>query len=96
MGSFCGKCGNPIDETTGLCPVCDAVPVEPEPVKKEFCGFCGNVIDSATGICGVCGSVKNQPIVEAAKPEKKESRLRKKPLKKRLQRLRNLKVQGVL
>ena len=83
MGSFCGKCGNPIDGTTGLCPVCDAVPVEPEPVKKEFCGFCGNVIDSATGICGVCGSVKNQPIVEAAKPEKKGKPVKEKTIKEK-------------
>lgn len=30
MANFCGKCGTPLDSETGLCPVCDAKPSEPE------------------------------------------------------------------
>ena len=31
---YCGKCGSKLDETTGRCPVCDAVPIN-EPVQAK-------------------------------------------------------------
>ena len=59
MGNFCGKCGNMIDNISGVCPVCNGGPEKKVLAKKTFCGFCGNETDGTTGICSVCGASTN-------------------------------------
>lgn len=35
MAKFCGKCGSKLDETSGLCPNCDAVKIEDSSTQKK-------------------------------------------------------------
>ncbi len=63
MAKFCGKCGTPLDEETGLCPKCDeekliALQQEKQVVyKKRFCTRCGSNLD-ANGLCPNCDKDK--------------------------------------
>ncbi len=65
MPKFCGKCGTPLDEETGLCPKCDAEKLmalqkekEKQVVyKKKFCTRCGGVLDD-NGLCPNCDKDK--------------------------------------
>ena len=36
MAKFCGKCGSKLDQTTGLCPECDADKIERNKRKKKI------------------------------------------------------------
>ncbi len=63
MAKFCGKCGTPLDEETGLCPKCDeekliASQKEKQVVyKKKFCTRCGSDLDES-GLCPRCDKDK--------------------------------------
>ncbi|MCD7949080.1 MAG: hypothetical protein LUG12_02295 [Erysipelotrichaceae bacterium] len=71
MPKFCGKCGIPIDEETGLCPNCDAKKLmalkeekEKQIVyKKRFCTKCGGALDE-NGLCPNCNKDKIKTLTQ--------------------------------
>lgn len=65
MAKFCGKCGAKLDETTGLCPNCDA-----EKIKEQE--------KTAASASDKLGSIRNQEDMCSTdeKTQKKEAKKR--------------------
>lgn len=79
MAKFCGKCGAKLDETTGLCPNCDAEKIKEQ---EKTAASASDKLGSIRNQEDMCSTDEKTQKKEAKKADKKAKKVQKKAAKK--------------